>query len=84
MEDVAEYRGSLIAVFGGAREHSLTIITSELTLAETLVSSIRTGDIAKQKAYTEAIAAISNAIAVSVSRSIVSFQRPLKSGVVRI
>lgn len=70
LEDVAEYRESLTALFEAARERSLMIITSELMLAKTLVTSVKAGDTAKQKAYTEAITATNSTNAVPVSRSI--------------
>lgn len=70
LENVAEYRVALTSLFRSARERSLTIITSELTLAEILVRAIREGDVAKQTAYTEAITATNNTTAVPISRVI--------------
>lgn len=70
LENVAEYRVALTSLFRSARERSLTIITSELTLAEILVRAIREGDVAKQTAYTEAITATNNITAVPISRVI--------------
>ncbi|MBE9061213.1 PIN domain-containing protein [cf. Phormidesmis sp. LEGE 11477] len=70
LENVAEYSVSLTALFKAAQMYSLTIVTSELTLAEILVRSIRDGDIPKQTAYIEAITATSNTTALPVSRSI--------------
>ena len=70
LEDVAEYSDSLVALFEAAEKGSLMIFTSELTLAEVLVRSIRENDMAKQTAYTEAITDTGNTTAVPVSRSI--------------
>ncbi len=70
LENVAEYSDSLVALFEAAEKGSLMIFTSELTLAEVLVRSIRENDMAKQTAYTEAITDTGNTTAVPVSRSI--------------
>lgn len=70
LEGTSEYSESLVTLFGAARDRSVTIFTSELTLAEVLVRSIRENDIARQAAYTKAITATNNTEAVPVSRTI--------------
>lgn len=70
LENVAEYSVSLTALFEAVQEGLLKIVTSELTLAEISVRSIRDGDISKQAAYIEAITATNNTTAMPISRSI--------------
>ncbi len=70
LENVAEYSNSFVSLFKAAEEGDLTILTSELTLAEILVRSIKRSDIARQIIYTEAITTTDDTIAAPVNRSI--------------
>ena len=70
LEDSPEYSELLVSLFSAAKARSLMVFTSELTLAEVLVRSIRENDAAKQAIYTRAITETNSTKAVSVSRSI--------------
>ncbi len=70
LEDFPDYSEPITDLFTAADEGSLTLVTSELTLAEILVKPIRTIDTAKQRTYTETITSTNSLTAVPASRSI--------------
>lgn len=70
LENSPEYSELLVSLFSAVRDQSLMIFTSELTLAEVLVRSIREDDVAKQVIYTKAITATNNTEAIPISRQI--------------
>ena len=57
-------------LFEATKNRSVAIVTSELTLAETIVRFIKEGDTAKQEAYTAAITATNNVTATPINRTI--------------
>ena len=70
LENVTEYSKAMSELFEATKNRSIAIVTSELTLAETLVRSIKEGDTAKQAAYTAAITATNNVTATPINRTI--------------
>lgn len=70
LENVTEYSEAMTDLFEAAKNRSVAIVTSELTLAETLVRAIKESDTAKQEAYTAAITATNNVTAVPIDRTI--------------
>lgn len=69
-EGVSAYSQSLIALFAAVDAGSLTLVTSELTLAEILVRPIRAGNTLEQETYIKAITNTKNSVAIPVERSI--------------
>lgn len=69
-ESFAAYSQSLTALFEAADAGLLTIVTSELTLAEILVRPIKEGNTFEQEAYIEAISSSKGSVVRVVERSI--------------
>lgn len=70
LEPISEYSQPLTALFEATDAGSLTLVTSELSLAEILVRPIQKANVLEQEAYIEAITSTDSLIVMPVDRSI--------------
>ena len=70
LEGASEYSQQLTALFEESDAGSLTLVTSELSLAEIMVKPIRTANVSEQENYKKAITSTDDLIVVPVDRSI--------------
>ena len=70
IESYSDYLVALEDVFEAADTGHLTVVTSELTLAEVLVKPLQEGDLDKQQAYCEALQSSESLAVAGVSREV--------------
>ncbi|MGD0089856.1 MAG: PIN domain-containing protein [Planctomycetota bacterium] len=70
VEKPAEYYDHLVPLFKALQREDLRAVTSELTLAETLVKPLMDGNVAVQDAYLQAIRPSSGLDVMPVSREV--------------
>ncbi|PZO47147.1 MAG: VapC toxin family PIN domain ribonuclease [Phormidesmis priestleyi] len=70
LEPISDYSQPLATLFEADDAGSLTLVTSELSLAEILVRPIKKANIFEQETYAKAITSTDSLIVVPVNRSI--------------
>lgn len=73
------YKQALSSMFAAVDAGTLSVVTSELSLAEILVRPIREGNTLEQQTYIKAITNTKNSIAVPVERTILIQAAKLRS-----
>lgn len=73
------YKQALSSMFAAVDAGTLSVVTSELSLAEILVRPIREGNTLEQKTYIRAITNTKNSIAVPIERTVLIQAAKLRS-----